>query len=261
MGTERSNLVSRRAAFKPIAAAAFASAAVIPAIATAQPSSELHALWNKRRAIRPIYLQSKASIKAAENALPWWAQVGPMYLAHDGTFTGIDVGWPAIRELEPPKMPGSILLLRPSKYHLRKDYDQLCMFWGEPGRVSPKLRASYAKKLLRLRIRLREQAAERVKVGLPAIETRHDAIMEELSAINDAIEALPDQTADAVAASLMIELGYDVRLRDGTAEAIEKIARPLRVLLPSLTGSIAADVADLLDNPDTPITERMALIG
>jgi hypothetical protein len=37
--------------------------------------------------------------------------------------------------------------------------------------------------------------------------------------------------------------------------------RPLRILQPSLTGDIAADVADLSDNPDTPITERMAWIG
>jgi hypothetical protein len=38
----------------------------------------------------------------------------------------------------------------------------------------------------------------------------------------------------------------------------EALMSALRILQPSLTGNIAADAADLLDNPDTPITERIA---
>jgi hypothetical protein len=47
MGSERQTLVSRRAAFKPIAAAALASAAVIPAVAA--QSSELASLIEAHR--------------------------------------------------------------------------------------------------------------------------------------------------------------------------------------------------------------------
>jgi hypothetical protein len=257
MGSERENLVSRRDAFKPIAAAAFAGAAVIPAVANAQGSSELHTLWNKRRAIRPVNLQSKAALKAAEAALPWWAQTGPVYLAHDGTHTGIHVGWPAIRELEAPKTEGAVRLLRPSQYDLRKEYDQHCGIWGD----SPSARARYRDKLREFAVRRREQKAEEQKLGLPELETRNEAIVDGLVAVNDAIESLPDQTADAIAASLMIELNYEASLRDNTGINMQGIARALRILLPSLTGNIAADAADLLDNPETPITERMAFIG
>jgi hypothetical protein len=257
MGSERENLVSRRDAFKPIAAAALASAAVIPAVANAQPSSELHTLWNKRRAIRPVYLQNRATLHAAEAALPWWAQTGPMYLAHDGTFTGIHVGWPAIRDLEPPKIAGASRLLRPSKYDLRADYDQTCRMSGD----SPEARASYAARLRQFRTRRREQKAEEQKLGLPELEKRNEAIIDGLVAINTVIESLPDQTADAIAASLMIELNYEASLRDNTGVNMQGIARALRILLPSLTGNIAADAADLLDNPETPITERMAFVG
>jgi hypothetical protein len=90
---------------------------------------------------------------------------------------------------------------------------------------------------------------------------RHEGIFEVLQATNDAIEELPDQTADAVAASLMIELNYEANTQDDTGCNIQGIASALRRLLPSLTGSIAADAADLLDNPGTPITERAAWIG
>jgi hypothetical protein len=257
MGSERENFVTRRAAFKPIAAAAFASAAVIPAVANAQPSSELHTLWNKRRAIRPVYLQGRAAIKAAEDALPWWAQTGPMYLAHDGTFTGIHVGWPAIRELEPSEMVGVLRLARPSQHDLRKDYEQHCSLWGD----SASARARYRDKLRKFAVRRREQKAEEQKVGLPALEKQHEAVVDGLVALNDAIETVSDQTADAVAASLLVELNYEGSLRDNTGVNIQGIARALRILLPSLTGNIAVDVADLLDNPDTPITERAAWIG
>jgi hypothetical protein len=163
MTREQENLVSRRQAFKPIAAAAAASAVGVPAIANAQPSPELHALWNRRRAIRPIYLESQARIAAAEATLPWWAQVGPMYLAHDGTFSGTVVGWPAIRDMEPPTIVGAVRLLRPSKYDLRKDYDTLRRFLGD----SAGSRASYRAKLRKLSLRLREQEPNGKRRGCP----------------------------------------------------------------------------------------------
>jgi hypothetical protein len=80
-------------------------------------------------------------------------------------------------------------------------------------------------------------------------------------AVASAIEALPDRSADAVAASLLIGFNLEANTRDNTACNIQGIAGALRIMLPSLTGNIAADAADLLDNPDPPITERAAWIG
>jgi hypothetical protein len=82
-----------------------------------------------------------------------------------------------------------------------------------------------------------------------------------LLAINDAIENLPDPSPDAVAACLLVEMNYETLRSATTQEALSGIERALRILLPQLAGNIAADVADLLDNPDAPITERMAWIG
>ena len=56
-------------------------------------------------------------------------------------------------------------------------------------------------------------------------------------------------------------MNYETLRSATTQEALSGIERALRILLPQLTGNIAADVADLLDNPDAPITERMAWIG
>jgi hypothetical protein len=59
----------------------------------------------------------------------------------------------------------------------------------------------------------------------------------------------------------MIELNYEADTRDTTGCNIQGIGGALRIMLPSLTGNIAVDAADLLNNPDTKITERMAWIG
>ncbi|HZY11324.1 MAG TPA: hypothetical protein VFE89_00960 [Beijerinckiaceae bacterium] len=59
----------------------------------------------------------------------------------------------------------------------------------------------------------------------------------------------------------LVEVNYETLRSATTQEALSGIERALRILLPQLTGNIAADVADLLDNPDAPTTERMAWIG
>ena len=248
---------SRRAILAGLSVATVALAPAASAALAAAGSQELHALWNKRAALRPVYLESQARIAAAEAALPWWAKAGPSRLYSDGTMRGDPIGWPAIRDMEPPKIEGAYRLLRPSKYDLRDDYEAHCRFWGE----SPAARARYRDKLRKLAVRCREKEAEYTKAGLPDLEKRHEAIVDEMFAIAKAVEALPDRSPDAVAASLMIELNYEASLHDNTGVNIQGIAGALRILLPSLTGNIAVDVADLLDNPDTPIIERNAWIG
>jgi hypothetical protein len=247
---------SRRAI---LAGLSVATVALAPAVIAAPSagSQELHALWNKRRALRPVYLESQARIAAAEAALPWWARSGPSRLYSDGTISGEISGWPAIRDMQPPKIEGALKFLRPSKADLRADYDALRSFHGD----SPARRASYRDALRKLAIRKREQRAEEEKVELPALEKQHDAILDEMFAVASAIEALPDRSADAVAASLLIGFNLEANTRDNTGCNIQGIEGALRIMLPSLTGNIAADAADLLDNPDTPITERAAWIG
>ena len=45
-------------------------------------------------------------------------------------------------------------------------------------------------------------------------------------------------------------VNFEAHLRESTASNIEAIADTLRALRPHLTGNIAADVADLLDNAE-----------
>jgi hypothetical protein len=223
--------------------------------APAAESSELHALWNARRELRSAYLAAAARAAAAEKAMPWWAQPGPQLLASDGTFTGREVGWPAIAGRKPPERLGSFYNVRPTPTDLRTHY--LNGIWGD----TPKTRIAYRKALRALALRRREQKAERAKVALDELEKQRDGIAERISDITDAITNLRDTSADAIAASLMIGLLWTDHTRDDTSANIEGIEGALRIMLPSLTGGIAVDVADLLDNPDAPITERTAWIG
>jgi hypothetical protein len=121
--------------------------------------------------------------------------------------------------------------LRPTLSDLQGDYQALCQFWGD----SPERRARYRTKLRALAIRRREQKAEREKVGLPALHKAYEAAAKHMLRLNRAITGLSDCTPG--------------------------IAGALRIMRPHLTGNIAADAADLLDNPDAPITERMAWVG
>jgi hypothetical protein len=244
---------SRRAVLAGVTVALLA----LPPAANAAPaaeSSELHALWNARRELRDAYLGATARVEAAEKAMPWWAQPGPQLLASDGTFTAREVGWPAIQGNKPPERLGSVYNVRPTPTDLRTHY--LNGIWGD----TPKTRAAYRNALRALALRRREQKAERAKVGLDDLEKQRDGIADRISDIRDAITNLRDTSADAVAASLMIGLVWTGHTRDSTGANIEGIDGALRLLLPSLTGNIAADAADLLDNPDTPITERMAWV-
>jgi hypothetical protein len=72
-------------------------------------------------------------------------------------------------------------------------------------------------------------------------------------AINDMIEFDPD----TLAAKLMVGLTLTSHSYDDTRTSCEGIRSALHAMRPHLTGNIAVDVADLLDNPDTPISERM----
>jgi hypothetical protein len=221
-------------------------------------SQELHALWNKRRALRPVLLENAAQCAAATAALPWWAKPGPSRLFSDGTISGPISNWPAIRDLKPPTIEGAFRLLRPSAAVLKDEYEAATRF---SGRDTPARRASYSAALQRFEARKREQRAEEAKAGLTALEKQRDALFDDLFAISKAIEALPDRTPDAVAASLLMEFNLEATTRDNTGCNIQGIAGALRIMLPCLTGNIAADAADLLDNPDSPVADRMAWIS
>lgn len=223
---------------------------------SAAGSEGLHRRWNERRSLRSASRETAARIDAAEAALPWWAKAGPKYLNHDGSFSGAELGWPAIRDLQPPTHEGAVRLLRPSPTSLKEDHRRWCTIAGN----TPATRAVYRKKLRALAIRKRERQAERDKVGLDALCNDQDAISDEIIRLSRAIDDLPDTSPDALAARLLVGLNFHMDARDTAQNNIGAIESTLRVLRPYLTGNIAVDVADLLDNPDSPITYRLASI-
>jgi hypothetical protein len=230
-----------------------------PASALGGSSSAVHDLWNERRALRPVSRDLEERIEEATAKMPWWAQEGPDLLKHDGTFIGSIVGWPAIQDMEPPSQ-GAYRLIRPSPMNLRKDYDRWISVWGRPPGTDASARQQYVKNLRALALRRRQQNIERAKVGRDELEARYDNTRDHVLDLNVAIEGLSGFHPDALAAKLLVGLHWTASTADSTGSNCESLRPTLEALRPHLSGNIAADVADLLDNPEAPLTERMAWV-
>ncbi|KAB0680090.1 hypothetical protein [Aureimonas leprariae] len=200
-----------------------------------------------------------AAWDAATAALPEWARSGPEFLSWDGTKCGDKVPWPEVAELpDPSGQRGVYRRIRPS---LRKIWEdaQHPMFMPGPTsvRYSPehkdlrqlpatefdKLRRRRARletfKRMRVLIaRLREQKAERAKVGLPMIGKALDDNYDRRWAIRETIMAEASGTSPQDIAVLALFEYHD----EG-----DRFPRDLlRRLVPSLTGLLRTVVDDML---------------
>ena len=244
--------LSRRSLLQSIPGAA--SAIAVPAVAVqAAPlaSAELHDLWNKRRALRAVMLNAAKAHDAAYDAMPWWAQVGPSYLLHDGTLSGPASAWPAIVEMEPSKTFGAMRRIRFSPADLKQQFTSGINSGSHA--IGPHRRALRA-----LALRVRAQKIERARYNIEALGRQTDAVGDQIDALTQAIIAHGNQSADAIAARLLIGFAFSARSDLTTKQNTVGISDALLLLRPKLTGNIAADVADLLDNPNAPSSERMA---
>jgi hypothetical protein len=226
----------------PIAATA-ATSALAAAGASRDAIDELYA-ERTELAVRSRALREQWEV--AEARMPWWAQIGPSRLRGDGEWEGTDVGWPAVDDNKLPSSPGCMFNKRPSPWDIRREFKNKILRYGEKYR--PEYRAQYRQQMRNLVERLRRQREEKLRVGLPAIEQELDAIGERIGEIDDRLENLEVEPADApqkAAALLLIASNYD-RDRDDSFGA----SATLDALRPLLTGQVREHANHAVTNPD-----------
>ena len=250
-----------------VAAGARAAAGTVSAVA-----EQIEALWREgREAARRRSAAMEEELRLTK-ALPWWAKDGPGLLRADGSFV-IDedgrevwhVGWPAI---EGPFVfttddPTAAINIRPSPSGLAGRWRSSAaakLPAGHPDRQ--RARARHRHEVRALVARLRRQRQLRAAAGIDALNAEYEALNERIWTIEDEIEALARAEPNATAASacLLIALKYDMSTHEGPIstmpDGLYYLAHTLSFLRPLLSGSIAADVAELLDNPERSVQEH-----
>ena len=246
---------SRRVILGGLVAAPVAFTPVMPVVALAA-SSSVHELWNERRGLCALIRSLNSQAQEATALMPWWAQPGPMYLYHDGSFGGEVVFSPAMQGVEPPRH-GAFKNIRPGSNDLRRDYELYLNLWGTVR--AEEIKRNYRDRLRALAQRRREQRREKEKVGLIELQARLQDADNRAYDLGEAIEDFADHSPDVLAAKLMVGLGFTAHAdAHAGGHNLIGIKSTLEALLPHLAGNIAADVADLLDHPCTPLCERAA---
>jgi hypothetical protein len=209
-------------------------------------ADELDTLWRRWRAETAFSNELSRKWKEAHDSLPWWAAPGPQYLRADGTMDGAEVGWPAIQDMQPPEDEMVRRLIRPGL----GDLQQLRQTEGVFG--TGEAQARYRRRVRELANRRYAQKLEWRKAGIFEIQQLQDDCCDRSAELEEEIKALPP-SLPALAARLLIEF-FDNSFRSDTlADFNETLPVALAALLPLLSGQLAADVADLLADPERPI--------
>ncbi|MCW5693097.1 MAG: hypothetical protein KIT48_12100 [Pseudolabrys sp.] len=197
----------------------------------AEPS--IDDLWRRQVELLAEAKLLVARIRAAEAQLPDWAQSGPIGIQQDGTFVGIQTGWPVMERLVLPDRPGLVFLARPSPSDIRRAFERRAK--AEPHRRG-ELRMIYRRRVREAIARMRAKMIEEERVRLPALREAEEANFEQRWENRETIEALPPTPAAAVAFLLL-------DMSNGNDHTIA-----LRHLRPSVTGLLAEHVDLVLNN-------------
>ena len=231
------------------AAVAVVSAAASIAVASSAPQIAQDdlaiSLWEKRMAMKPLFIAAYREQREAEDRLPWWAKSGPSMLCHDGTFTGPIVGWPAIQDMELPDRPGVYKLVRPGK-------DDPWRFNGLSGEWREKAIQQERDALAKRR---KAQRSEKRRAGVLAANWALEALFKQLDAVDDEIEGLSSSTPNATAVLVLREALFQAHTDDtidGSGEFLVAL-KALEFLRPHLRGIVKEHVDDLFENPDMPV--------
>lgn len=254
-------LLTRRRA---LVGAAGLAASAVPAIGTAQGRALPHlqfanpapadtavlALWQTLQRARQHLHACDWRLAAAKAHLPWWATPGPSRLYADGTMGGPDSYMPAIRDARPPPLGFATIRFRADEAEQRFAPEELAA----------------ALELLQDRLVAQEEAY--VRYGVHAAQEADDDAMEALLEARDAISLPPPLSPMMAAAQLvtdaMFSMEHEDQLRRPLAEGldyVEYLVARLRGLRPHLTGELADDVGELLDNPDAPSISLRVYLG
>ena len=152
-----SNSIDRRKVLKVVSRGS-AGAKAMP---VDDANGVVNALWGEYVALIARFREINAAIDEAKARLPEWARSGPGYLADDGTLQGVVVKWPQDLSVRPRL--GYLAPARLGPKNIKDFFDQEVaahpMFRAEA-------RARYRARMRALVGRLRDQRAQRDRVGL-----------------------------------------------------------------------------------------------
>jgi hypothetical protein len=227
------------------------------AVEAAAAPSRAAALWAERQTYVVKNNALGEAYQAAYDQLPAWAQSGPRLLAHDGTYCGGEVGWPLDPSIKPSEHPSAYRVCRVSPHDIKRSFEfTIGMFPEMNSTVRAKHRATMRESLRKLIARVREQRAEKDRLGLLENERQSEALNAQQFQIEDAIRE-GGQTPDAKAAAIMVSLQDNCGLDSSAAEDSEMSLAcvALDLLLPQLTGLIREHAAFYLENRTATLRE------
>jgi hypothetical protein len=214
----------------------------------AADSVAIDALWTKLLELYADFNRISREHHYASAHLPWWAAPGRRYLVAEGDAERPqESGHPAIQNSRRPQMRGMAVLIRPGPHDIERRREEETRLYG-----ADRADAAYAERMDAYRLRAAAQQAEQERLGLPTLDAHLEAINTEMEAVADRIEALPPSLERAAALTIMeiiMQGSRDETINQG--QGIEGVTA-LQGLRMFLRGSVAATVADFLDNPTRP---------
>jgi hypothetical protein len=212
---------SRRAVLASVAS--LPALAIIPATALAA-EPDIEQLWRKRMAVLAQIEENSAAYSKAADTLPAWARPGLDQIAKDGSYCGIEVGWPEVENPTLPDYDNVVTLVRPNLNEIRHRYE------SNPFKGRADVRASYRARARQFVARVREQRRLRNAAGLTTLGKRCDKLCTSLYEIEETIQqaCLPGAYI-VLAAMMIIEISYD---GDAGAKVPVSVLQPLLPVLP-----------------------------
>lgn len=242
---------TRRAALAALAGAG--AALSLPKAARAMPAagsaSDFAPLWLAFLRAQGALSAIMHAQNAAEARLPWWVKPGPSKIDHEGNPCGPVSSSPAKQGVVPASEAGRHRTIRYGAADIEAHYRS---FFGPPSLQAIAL-ANRDKGLAELNERKAAAEAERAKVGLHDLEEQWELAADVLNKTEEAIRAC--HGLDALAAQILLAVGLRCGLDETAQEdgALEVGAVALAGLLPHLSGDLAADAAEVAQNPARPL--------
>jgi hypothetical protein len=235
---------NRRAVLGAVLAAGAAAATALPASALGAPplsavDRRVLSLWGRRRAMEETGDRLTAEWRAKENLLPTWAQSGDVYLRPDGSPAGLPAGagWPVVADLSRRPVVNGVINARPNAEDLYRE------FWAAKEAVGwTEATLHFARALSELSDRIRQQHAERERVGFTMNDPRINRAYDVSHAVEHAIEALVPASVLALGAHLIGEIESDA----DEDHVIRAHRASLAAIRPQLVDSIAEDADRVL---------------
>jgi hypothetical protein len=202
--------------------------------------------------------QCRLSVNAIEAQLPEWVKPGPMYLYHDGTIGGPEVGWPQVAEMpEPPEHPSAFRKIRKGLRDTWQDstHAAFCPSKDDRRPMSIQLRRKARLRgfaaVRKVIARIRERNAVREASGVNAVYCRWDDLSDASIELQDEMldRYSKGTSAEAMAVTLVLEIIMDCNTRDPLDEQGGRTGLAVELLerfAADLTGVLRIVVDDLL---------------